>query len=628
MSVSASLRDQKLDKRYTRKKSATIKDIHDRVSLRHPLRRDRFCDLCEKKNTVKDIHARRPLLIFHYLIINYIQHSSHIESQIRFARAYAAEQLPWFAPALFATKIQLTEKVPVAAIDGHLNIYFNPLKIQKIIETSNQMEALQQIGFLWIHEISHILREHNQRAAEGAVDPQIWNIAADMEINDSDWEGLEAPELYPGIYPNTFKMNAGELAETYYKKLTEKSEQELKKGLAKAMDKILADQQEEEKKEEENTEQESEAETNHPEQEGEQEKGDADNTDDPQGSDNDDDQELGNDTSEQDGENKEGDQNESDKDPQNSDDSEEGEGMDQQDGNSDQDESNPDGTGENKDSQKPEPDQDLRGEPQKDPNAPYHELLDEGSGVHNTPRPWEMDTGHDEPQELDEIETEQIRVAVAKEMNEAAKAGLIPAGWERWVGKKLRPIVDWRKVLRHRVSRAINHSVGARIDYSFARPSRRQAVYQPLIPPALSGNLTGQIACVVDTSGSISDEQLNRILSEVCGILEVFNTPVTIIPCDAKAYEPVLLTRHTDLRQITSMPGGGGTNMIRGIEAALELKPVPDVVVVLTDGYTPYPKKLYKTPVLFGIITKDLERTSMLPGSPWRDDLAIKILME
>ena len=487
------------------------------------------------------------------------------------------------------------------------------------------MEALQQIGFLWIHEISHILREHNQRAAEGAVDPNIWNIAADMEINDSDWEGLEPPELYPGIYPNTFKMNAGELAETYYKQLTEKSEQELKKGLAKAMDKILADQEkeEEQKKEEEKKDQEPEADSKNP----EQEDGDPDETDDPPASDEGNDQDTDNNTSEKDGDNKDNDQKESDKDPQNSNDSEEGDGMDQDNGDSDQDESNPDGSGENKDSQKTESDQeDLGGEPEKDPNASYHELLDEGSGVHNTPRPWEMDTGHDEPQELDEIETEQIRVAVAKEMNEAAKAGLIPAGWERWVGKKLRPVVDWRKVLRHRVSRAINHSVGARIDYSFARPSRRQSVYQPLIPPALSGNLTGQIACVVDTSGSIADAQLTRILSEVCGILEVFNTPVTIIPCDAKAYEPIRLTRNTDLKQIISMPGGGGTNMIRGIEAALELNPVPDVVVVLTDGYTPYPKKLYKTPVLFGIITNDLERTSMLPGSPWRDDLVIKIL--
>ena len=512
------------------------------------------------------------------------------------------------------------------------------------METATQMEALQQIGFLWIHEISHILREHGQRAAEGAVDPNIWNIAADMEINDSHWEGLEAPALYPGIYPKTFRMNPGELAETYYKKLTEKSEKEIQKGLAKAMDKILeeAEKEKAENKEDpdqpdENSDNQKETDPSSESDNGEEEQ----NPDSPTSEDkNGEEQESENGNGGGNDPNSDGSENKTDQegnpdngeDPENSNNVEgpgtmddDGSKSDNPDNKRDDDRQNSEGSG-NEQDKDPE-DAPGSGE-EKDPNAAYHDLLDEGSGVHNVARPWELESGETEPQELDDIETEQIRIAVAKEMSEAQKAGLLPAGWERWVGNKLRPVVDWRKVLRHRVSRAINHSVGARIDYSFARPSRRQAVYQPLIPPALSGNLTGQIACVVDTSGSIDDVQLTRILSEVCGILEVFNTPVTIIPCDAKPYPPVVLTRSTDLRQITSMPGGGGTNMIRGIEAALELKPAPDVVVVLTDGYTPYPEKLYKTPVLFGIITNDLERTSMLPGSPWRDDLVVKILLK
>jgi len=516
----------------------------------------------------------------------------------------------------------------VAAIDGHLNIYFNPLKIQKIIESTTQMEALQQIGFLWIHEISHILREHNQRAAEGAVDPNIWNLAADMEINDSHWDGLEAPDLYPGVYPNSFKMNTGELAETYYKKLIEKSEQEIKKGLAKAMDHILEEEkkeEEEEKKEGDDSNEAPSPDSNDLAEDGVHENGENDKRDGPQESEKGEEQETGKDHS--------GKQGEASEDKTNQEETDLEEQNVEKNSNGKEDTIEPEESSEMKDkenqeSEKTESEDGSELDHKENSNAPYHELLDEGSGVHNAPRSWELESMNTAPQELDDIETEQIRIAVAKEMNEALKAGLLPVGWERWVGKKLRPVVDWKKVLRHRVSRAINHSVGARIDYSFSRPSRRQSVYQPLIPPSLSGDLTGQIACVVDTSGSIDDVQLTRILSEVCGILEVFNTPVTIIPCDAKAYAPILLTRSTNLAQITSMPGGGGTNMIRGIEAALALKPTPDVVVVLTDGYTRYPERLYKTPVLFGIITDDLERTNMLPGSPWRDDLVVKILLE
>ena len=42
--------------------------------------------------------------------------------------------------------------------------------------------------------------------------------------------------------------------------------------------------------------------------------------------------------------------------------------------------------------------------------------------------------------------------------------------------------------------------------------------------------------------------------------------------------------------------------MGKGIQAAMELKPTPDVVVVLTDGFTPWPDKPPKAKVIVGLL--------------------------
>ena len=115
---------------------------------------------------------------------------------LRLSRAYAAEHLAWFAPALYQCKIFLTERIPVAAIDSHYNIYFNPHTVMDIRKSSrNLMDAMQQLAFLWVHEISHVLRDHDVRSKDLGAESKLWNDAADLEINDADWPNLRMPDL-------------------------------------------------------------------------------------------------------------------------------------------------------------------------------------------------------------------------------------------------------------------------------------------------------------------------------------------------------------------------------------------------------------------------------------------------
>jgi predicted metal-dependent peptidase len=95
------------------------------------------------------------------------------------------------------------------------------------------------------------------------------------------------------------------------------------------------------------------------------------------------------------------------------------------------------------------------------------------------------------------------------------------------------------------------------------------------------------VAVVIDTSRSMS-EFFCDVLAEVDGILRgigVGRECLRVLSCDAHVHG---IQRVTSARQV-ELYGGGGTSMVAGIESALALRPRPSVIVVLTDGYTPWP---------------------------------------
>jgi predicted metal-dependent peptidase len=144
--------------------------------------------------------------------------ANEIEQLLRMARAYAAERLPWFAPALYAAPLVLTDSCPsVAAVDEGMRIYFNPECVRQLLtQAETTQRALRQLAFLWVHEICHVLRRHAERAKEKGAEPIRWNIAADLEINDAQWKGLEIPEAFPPLLPKQLGLRKGKLAEFYY----------------------------------------------------------------------------------------------------------------------------------------------------------------------------------------------------------------------------------------------------------------------------------------------------------------------------------------------------------------------------------------------------------------------------
>lgn len=201
---------------------------------------------------------------------------------------------------------------------------------------------------------------------------------------------------------------------------------------------------------------------------------------------------------------------------------------------------------------------------------------------------------------VSDAEGDLLRRRIARDVLDHGDGGMgrgtVPAGLTRWATRTLvPPTVPWTRVLRASVRRAVADCAG-RVTYSYRRPSRRR-VPRVLLPAMRAPKVA--VAVVVDTSGSMSQDALDAALSEVDGVLRASQVDgVTVVACDADA------TRAQRVRSATAvtLAGGGGTDMRVGIDAAMASKPTPNVIVVLTDGYTPWPDRPGRARLVCGII--------------------------
>ncbi|MEU9531680.1 MULTISPECIES: vWA domain-containing protein [Streptomyces] len=217
------------------------------------------------------------------------------------------------------------------------------------------------------------------------------------------------------------------------------------------------------------------------------------------------------------------------------------------------------------------------------PGPPPHTC---GSGAHGRPEPWEL-AGPDGPSPVSATEAEALRRRTAESMRAHRRTrGNLPEGWRRWADEVLEPTVDWRQALAGAVREAAAWASGA-VDYTYRRPSRRSAVLRGIVLPSLRRPLP-RVAVVVDTSGSMGEGELAAALGEVTGVLRevgVRGNRVSVLACDADVHA---VSRVTATEQVT-LGGGGGTDMRVGIARALAAPERPGIVVVLTDGCTPWP---------------------------------------
>lgn len=184
-----------------------------------------------------------------------------------------------------------------------------------------------------------------------------------------------------------------------------------------------------------------------------------------------------------------------------------------------------------------------------------------------------------------------VRMAVA--VARAHNAGNVPGYLERLVGHLKDPKVSWRDLTRQFIDGNMHK------DYSWSRPNRRFAssnlIFPGFVPDALH-----HLVCFMDVSGSISDELMQAMGSEVGGALDAgIADKLTLVYIDTeikKVDEYVT----GDLVEI-GCSGGGGTDFRPAFEWLNKNVPDASCCIFLTD-MMPNTWELPETtvPVLWG----------------------------
>lgn len=185
-----------------------------------------------------------------------------------------------------------------------------------------------------------------------------------------------------------------------------------------------------------------------------------------------------------------------------------------------------------------------------------------------------------------DAEIDAIRKGIARSINEHARAhgqGSVPAEFVVWAESVLGPPqVDWRSVLRH-VVRGEIASKAAACDFTYSRPSRRQAGigYGPGHPVmATMCSYSPRVGTYIDTSGSMGKAELTAGMCETAAVIKQAGCPVVFMAGDAKVQE---VKKVDNWKQaVDLLVGGGGTDFRPAFEAAVKQR--LDVLVMLTDG--------------------------------------------
>ncbi len=168
-----------------------------------------------------------------------------------------------------------------------------------------------------------------------------------------------------------------------------------------------------------------------------------------------------------------------------------------------------------------------------------------------------------------------------------------------------KPIIDWRRILNEFLQEEI-------CDYSFSPPDRRYSDSDFFLPDYNEREVVFKdILFMIDSSGSMEEEEMADAFSEIKGAIEQFNGKLCgkLGFFDTSVTPPIPFSDVESLEKI--LPYGGGGTSFGAIFDYIDAHPNeerPTCIIILTDGYAdfPYQEAARGIPVLWMINNCDV----------------------
>ena len=207
-------------------------------------------------------------------------------------------------------------------------------------------------------------------------------------------------------------------------------------------------------------------------------------------------------------------------------------------------------------------------------------------------------TNHDMWDEADKMTAEQKQsisrqwtsrlINAGKVAAMSKSAGKLPGGLQRSINELTRPVINWKQALAEFATTIEN-------DYGFTPPDQRVDVdefgtYMPAFTD--TDTMLKNIQLYIDASGSMSADELTKVVSEIKGILDQYGMVTGQIRFfDSEVQDVVYeLENITDARKVVPV-GGGGTSFMACAENLAKRAKTDEVslCIMLTDGYDEFP---------------------------------------